>query len=65
MLSLGAILPRHWHASELSAAAREKYVYEPNWRKSVKHTTSILLLGAKAPAKILEVTLMRPIHGNL
>ena len=23
------------------------------------------LLGAKAPAKIKEVTLMRPIHGNL
>ena len=23
------------------------------------------LLGAKAPAKIQEVTLMRPIHGNL
>jgi hypothetical protein len=25
----------------------------------------VSLLGAKAPAKILEVTLMRPIHGNL
>jgi len=24
-----------------------------------------ILLGAKAPAKIQEVTLMRPIHGNL
>ena len=25
----------------------------------------ICMLGAKAPAKIQEVTLMRPIHGNL
>ena len=30
-----------------------------------KSTYIFLLLGTKAPAKIMEVTLMRPIHGNL
>ena len=29
------------------------------------HHSSHSLLGTKAPAKIQEVTLMRPIHGNL
>ena len=33
-------------------------------RCGAKHVI-LALLGAKAPTKIQEVTLMRPIHGNL
>ena len=40
---------------------QKRYAAGRHWRSSfVKQT-----LGAKAPAKIQEVTLMRPIHGNL
>ena len=38
-------------------------------QRNRRHTASVRgalrMLGAKAPAKIQEVTLMRPIHGNL
>jgi len=44
----------------VSSMHRLLFARAPSFKTMPRHT-----LGAKAPAKIQEVTLMRPIHGNL
>ena len=36
-----------------------------SYPRAQKPTVALCLLGPEGPAKIQEVTLMRPIHGNL